>query len=314
MSEQPFFEFFYGGEAEQYSFYRIPRTLIVGERFKGVSTDAKLLYGLMLDRMGLSFKNGWLDESGRVYIYYSLEDIQTSMNCAHQKACRLLAELDTGKGIGLIERKKQGQGKPAKIFVKRFYTKEERPVPAEKPSPPVTPIPDFSNPEVQTAEFQKSGLPFFRSADFPKSSPNYTYPSHTYPSQLYQSIHPPGPPLDGLDGLNCREEIKDQIGYEQLSADYGQEDMDELVELLLDVYCTTRPTIRIGGEDRPTGQVLERLKTLNYGHVKYVEECLSTNTNKIHNIRAYLLTALYNAPATMGRYYQAEAQHDLYGP
>lgn len=207
------FDYFYGGEVEQYSFYRIPRTLIIGERFKGVSTDAKLLYGLMLDRMGLSFKNGWLDDNGRVFIYYSLDDIQTSLGCAHQKACKLLAELDTSKGIGLIERKKQGQGKPARIYVKRFYTQEDRPTPPSEPLGPGTGAPDFSKSEPQSAENQKSRLPLFRSADFSTSSPNYTYPSQPYSSQPYPSIYPPCPPLGRLDGWDRREEIKEQIGY-----------------------------------------------------------------------------------------------------
>ena len=306
MSKSLAFDFYYGGEAEQYSFYHIPRALIIEERFRGVSNDAKLLYGLMLDRMGLSLKNGWLDESGKVFVYFSLDDIQKAMGCAHQKACKLLAELDTGKGIGLIERKKQGQGKPAKIYVKRFYTQDDRQV----PPPPST---EDLKAEPQSACKGKSALPLAESADCPASSTNYTYSNQTYPSQLYPSIHPPGPPLDGLNRYDRREDIKGQIGYGRLLTDYGQEDADELVELLMDVFCTTRPTIRIGGEERPTAQVVERLKLLDYGHVKYVEECLSANTNKIRNIRAYLLTALYNAPATMGRYYQAEAQHDLYG-
>lgn len=105
------FDYYYGEESESCSFYRIPRLLIVGERFSGLSMDAKLLYGLMLDRMNLSARNGWYDDAGRVYIYYTLEEIQESMSCGHGKAVRLLAELDTGKGIGLIERTKQGQGK-----------------------------------------------------------------------------------------------------------------------------------------------------------------------------------------------------------
>lgn len=310
MSKSLAFDFYYGGEAEQYSFYRIPRALIVEERFRGVSNDAKLLYGLMLDRMGLSLKNGWMDESGKVFVYFSLDDIQKAMGCAHQKACKLLAELDTGKGIGLIELKKQGQGKPAKIYVKRFYTQDDRPEPPQVPPPPPT---DDLKTEPQNANKGKSALPFAECAERPASSTNYTYSNQTYPSQLYPSIHPPLPPLDGSDGYDRRNDIREQIGYEQLLVDYGQEEMDELVELLMDVYCATRPTIRVGGEDRPTRQVLERLKLLDCGHVRYVEDCLSASTNKIRNIRAYLLTAIYNAPATMGRYYQAEAQHDLYG-
>ena len=77
---------------------------MTGEYFRGLSTDAKLLYGLLLNRTGVSAKNGWLDEFGRVYIYYTIDEIMMDLNCGHVKAGKLLAELDTEKGIGLIER------------------------------------------------------------------------------------------------------------------------------------------------------------------------------------------------------------------
>ena len=108
MSQAISFDYFYGGQSDAFSYYRIPRLLITGQQFKGLSTDAKLLYGLLLDRMGLSSRNGWYDELGRVYIYYPLDEIQADLNCGHDKAVKLLAELDIGKGIGLIERVKQG--------------------------------------------------------------------------------------------------------------------------------------------------------------------------------------------------------------
>ena len=88
------FDYYYGDESNQFAFYRIPRQLITGEAFKKLSTDAKLLYGLLLDRMGLSAKNGWYDDMGRVFIYYTLDEIQEDLNCGHEKAVRLLAELD----------------------------------------------------------------------------------------------------------------------------------------------------------------------------------------------------------------------------
>ena len=144
------FDYFYGGESEQFSFYRIPRQLIVGPEFKHVSTDAKLLYGLMLDRMGLSARNGWYDEENRVFIYYPLDDIKEALNCGNDKAVKLLAELDTGKGIGLIQRVKQGQGKPARIYVKRFTTREAPQV-ENSPSPPAR-NPDFGKTEVKSSE------------------------------------------------------------------------------------------------------------------------------------------------------------------
>ena len=109
------FAYHYGDEGEQYAFYRLPKALITDSYFKHLSTDAKLLYGLMLDRLSLSIMNGWIDEENRVYIYFTLEDICELLNCKTDKAVKLLAELDTNKGIGLIERVKQGQGKPTKI-------------------------------------------------------------------------------------------------------------------------------------------------------------------------------------------------------
>ena len=132
MAESMIYDYYYGDESSQFSFYRIPRQLVTGQQFKKISTDAKLLYGLLLDRMGLSARNCWYDDAGRVYIFYTLDEIQEDLNCGHEKAVKLLSELDTDKGCGLIERVKQGQGRPTKIYVKRFTTRR---VPAETPAP-----------------------------------------------------------------------------------------------------------------------------------------------------------------------------------
>lgn len=141
--------YFYGAEAEQYSFYRIPKVLLTDRRYKNVSMEAKVLYGLMLDRMGLSVRNGWLDEGGRVYIYFTLEDALAMLGCGKDKAVRLFKELDKDGGIGLIERRKQGQGKPARIYVKNF---------TPPPEPEQTPHQEASTPEIQTSEKPKSGI------------------------------------------------------------------------------------------------------------------------------------------------------------
>ncbi len=111
---------YYGNEAKQYSFYRIPKMLFADRRFAGVSVEAKVLYGLLLDRMRLSAKNGWLDSKGRVYIIFTIADIMETLGCAEQKANKFLGELDCVKGIGLIERKRRGLGKPNVIYVKNF--------------------------------------------------------------------------------------------------------------------------------------------------------------------------------------------------
>ena len=104
--------------------YRVPKVLFTAECFRYLSCEAKVLYGLMLDRMGLSIKNRWLDEEDRVYIIFTVEEIMEMMNCKTQKATKLLKELDTENGIGLIEKKRQGLGKPNVIYVKNFFIKE----------------------------------------------------------------------------------------------------------------------------------------------------------------------------------------------
>lgn len=116
-----------------------------------------------------------------------------------------------------------------------------------------------------------------------------------------------------MDRSDCQEEVRENIAYEALCRQYSFEDVDEVVELMCDVLCTTRPTVRIGGESIPAPQVQERFHRLDHGHLEYVFDCLRRNTTQIRNIRAYLLTALYNAPVTISNYYQAAVQHD-FGP
>lgn len=116
------FEYYYGLEAEQFTFYRIPKIIFKDERFKVLSSDAKLLYGLMLDRMSLSAKNEWLDNLGRVYIFYTMEAAMEDLGCARAKCTKIMGEL---KNIGLIEKKRQGLGKPDKIYVKNFISTKD---------------------------------------------------------------------------------------------------------------------------------------------------------------------------------------------
>ena len=118
------FDYYRGMEAEQYTFYRIPKVLFTAECFKSLSCEAKVLYGLLLDRMSLSIKNRWFDEEDRVYIIFTVEDVMELLNCSRQKAIKNLAELDSEKGIGLIEKKRLGLGKPNVIYVKNFIIKE----------------------------------------------------------------------------------------------------------------------------------------------------------------------------------------------
>ena len=156
------FRYYYGEQSEQFHFYRIPKVLFTDARFKNVSAEAKILYGLMLDRMSLSRKNNWVDKENRIYIYFTLEDALELLGCGHGKAVKLFSELDSVKGIGLIERKKQGQGKPAKIYVKNFVSPQEMQTSENRNSEKKTIIKTSSNPNTvpktaaQTSENQNS--------------------------------------------------------------------------------------------------------------------------------------------------------------
>lgn len=297
-------EYFYGEQADSYSFYRIPRQLITGEKYKGLSVKAKLLYGMMLDRMGLSLRNGWLDKTGRVYIYYTVEEIQSDLGCGHVKAGRLLAELDTVKGIGLIERVRQSQGKPTKIYVKKFSP--DPPPQGEKSGLPRQPQNgglDSAKAAFRSAASCRSG--HTESGGTDRQKPAGSYIENNYPESSYtdQSIVP-----EEVEQLT--EAVREQIDYPLLALSYPEDDPDCILELICDVLSSSSPGIKIGGETIPTAKVQTRFRRLRFDHVAYVLDSLRETTTKIINIRAYLLTALYNAPLTIGPYYSAVVRHD----
>ena len=307
------FDYFYGGESELFSYYRIPRLLVTGAQFKDLSTDAKLLYGLLLDRMSLSAKNGWYDSNGRVYIYYPLDEVAEDLCCGHGKAVRLMAELDNGTGIGLIERIRQGLGKPSVIYVKQFTSRAV---------PPTTepPVSDDAGEllEVPKSNFKKSdsgtsGLPIIEPQEVPKSNIPYNRKNYLNNSYLYPSINQSvTEPIDAIDRNKCRELVKEQIGYIAF-LEQQRPEVDELVELITDVLCSHQASYRIGGAQFKSQIVQERLSSLEQQHIEYVLDCMKKNTTKVRNIRGYLLTVLYNAPTTIEHYYQSAVQHDLYG-
>ena len=319
-------DYFYGQEAEQYSFYRIPKVLLTDRHFKSVSMDAKVLYGLMLDRMGLSMRNGWLDSEGRVYIYFTLEDALEMLDCGKDKAVRLFKELDRNGGIGLIERRKQGQGKPARIYVKNFTVRARSgdgagpPLPSEAQTSemPKSGLP--AETEVLISEKPKSAVPDIRGQDFRKAAANKTEKNNTEliepESSIY--IYPPpcpytSPPFSGTSQIGMRADemdtyrdlIKENIDYDGLLLEYPMdaETLDGYVELMVEVCCSGKAYTRVSGENFPTDVVRSRILKLDRDHIGYVLESMRSNTTPIRNIKAYTLAALYNAPVTISQYY-----------
>lgn len=336
------FDYYYGIEAEQFSFYRVPRLLIKDERFKNLSSDAKLLYGLMLDRLALSIKNNWLDDNNRVYIHYTLDNIMEDLGCAREKCTKVLAELDSKKGIGLIEKKRQGLGKPDIIYVKNFATLEAE---AEKETDSLSDSDvstevrksNFKKFENQTSRNSETELQEVRKSNFKKfdnqtlrssetklaevreSNPNYNninYTNVSYNNQSDQSAGVSGDVMDGKDDISTYiNTIKSNIEYDhhmKYDSLPDKEMYDELFEIICDIVCVKRKIVKIGGDDYPYELVKSKFMKLTCAHLEYVIECMKNTTTKITNIRAYIITALYNAQSTINHYYQQETQHDMY--
>ena len=189
MGEGFVFDYYYGIEAEQFSFYRVPRLLIKDKRFKGLSSDAKLLYGLMLDRMSLSVKNRWFDEDNRAYIYYTVEEIMNDLGCSHGTCTKIMSELDNRKGIGLIEKKRQGLGRPDIIYVKNFVTAcASGPIEDDEKKPDNTDVStevqnlDFCNSKNRTSGNPNSVLKEVQNLDSSYININYTDINNINPS------------------------------------------------------------------------------------------------------------------------------------
>ena len=338
------FDYFRGMEAEQYSFYRVPKVLFTAECFKSLSCEAKVLYGLMLDRMSLSIKNRWFDEEDRVYIIFTVEEIAELLNCGTQKAVKLMKELDDNQGIGLIEKKRLGLGKPNVIYVKNFILKEKC-SPEQRGKAPENlgntqnsenhnsrivkttnqelPESQFKNDENHTSRIveittqevpnSQSNNTDINNTDFNETDFNEIDSIQSYLSPSAGEVRPVGE--DVIERMETsRALIQENIDYECFLDRREKEDVDELIELMVEILMMPDDSVvRIGGADKPVSVVKSRFLKLTYSHIEYVLFSLHRNTSKVANIRAYLLTTLYNSSMTMNHYYQAEVNHDLYG-
>ena len=288
------YDYYYGGQSEQFSFYRIPKVLFTEKEFSHLSTDAKLLYGLFLDRMSLSRIHNWIDRDNKVYIIYTLESIMESLGCGKNKACQLLAELDK---TGLIERKRQGLGKPSLIYVKNFIS------------------------AAQTANFlkfekQTSGCPEKQPLDVRKVNSNKTDMTQTYfnDTDSFFSSDWDGWELDELQSRADYEQyFREQFQFEFLLKEhpYDEDMLNELLNLVVDTVCSKRKSIRIASDDKPLEVVKSVFMKLDREHISMVLSTMKENTTLIRNMKQYLLAALYNAPLTINNYYSSLVQHHM---
>ena len=231
------FDYFYGQSGEMFSYFRVPKILFRDIKFKDLSTDAKTLYGILLDRMGLSVKNGWLDEQGRVYIIFPVQEVMDALGCADNKATKLFRELEK---FGLIERKRRGLGKPNLIYVK-----------------------NFADPRFRNREKNGSGAADSAQQETAKSRGNKTEWNKTEGSE-------PDPfSSDAEDELDERTRLEAYF-MQSLEVDLllrvcpDEEDtIHQIVNLLVDTCSSKRRMLRVAGDDKPAEVVRSRFMKLN---------------------------------------------------
>ena len=280
--------FFYGQQASQFAFYRIPQILFTDERYKSLNVEAKVLYGILLNRMELSMRNHWFDDNGRVYIIFTIEEVMAHLGCGDKKAGALLAELE--KKADLIYRKRQGLGKPNLIYVKNF-------IPPDR--------------QIQTRQNDVSGAVVSTVQDLSKSQGNNTDNNHTEFNDTDPSIP------EGTEGSaethSYASFLWDSLGMEVLLHDSpaNHDLLMELYGLVCDTVISQRKTIRVAGDDKPLAVVRAQFLKLNRDHLQYVLESLKANTTRVRDMKQYLLAALYNAPFTLNSHYAAQVSHDF---
>ena len=282
-------DYFYGQAGELFSFFRIPKALFQEQRFQDLSTDAKTLYGILLDRMSLSVKNEWFDKNGRVFIIFTIEDVKRTLRCADNKATRLLRELEK---FGLIERKRRGQGKPCLVYVKNFSAESSKESVKNRDND------DSCGSKIACQDPVKSrGI---------KKKENKTEMNNT---NLILS--------DESEKMKNRELLEEYFSR-SLEIDLllrlypdDEDTLYQIVNLLVDTCATNRKTLRIAGDDKPAEVVRSRFMKLNADHIRFVLKCLAENSSPIRNMKQYLLASLYNAPTTMQLSYQNQTNHDL---
>lgn len=287
------FDYFYGNEADKFMFYRIPKLLFQLDEFANLSLDAKLMYGLLLDRVGISTSNGWTDEEGRVYIIFTIEETSKMLGCSQKKAVLIFKEL---VDFGLVEKKRQGLGKPSLIYVKNF-------------------LGDRSELQFMNGKKVNSGEVNSTIHEVSKGQPNNTNINNTeYINN--NSIRISEDVDNRNEAMEMRSSYKslvlDNIQYGSLlkTYPYDRELLDQIVELMVDVICSNAKTIRVGGDDKPCQVVKSVFSKLTYEHVTYVIDGLNENTTKIRNMRQYLIAALYNASLTISAHYSALYNYD----
>ena len=290
-------DYIYNVEPERFSFLRVPKILLQNEAYAGISAEAKLLYSLLFDRTELSNKNGWLDDQNRVYIIFTVAEIRECMNCGNKKAIQLLDELENK--AGLIERKRQGLGKPNLIYVRSFYRTVDK----------------YGERHFLKCQNDTSGSVKMTSQEVSESHSNNTDNKKTDMNHTDLSFLPGRESKRSDDYAQYESYFRSELEIPILirNSPTEKETLEGILDLLAETCSSKRKTIRIAGDDKPLEVVKGRLMKLNSMHIQFVLDCLKENTTCVRDMKQYLLTTLFNAPVTIDPYYQSRVNYDFYG-
>lgn len=249
------------------SFIKFPRGLVEMPEFSAVSVEAKLLFALILDRLGVSEKNSesFADKRGNIFVIYPLDEICGKLGCGPDKAVKTVRELEK---YGLIKKRREGCGKPSRLFVTDSALSMLKII--------------DGNTEKTESELRKN-----RNQDFGKTEGSYN-------KENYNNISYNNSPTSYEE---LTERIEDQIEFDCIAGD--EEIVREIICVMSDVMTGLSPTVKIGSEIFPREAVISRYNKLTAEHIQYVVNCIENAKTKIGNMKGYLVAALFNAPATM---------------
>ena len=320
------FDYYYGAEAEQFSFVRVPKVLFTDkEHFGSLSNDARILYGFLLERMSLSRKNNWIDAHNRVYIIFPIDEIAEIMGVCHEKALNILKELDEQNGIGLVKKKRRGLGLPSILYVKNFIINDGVESPTEKPSNHSEPQERLDD-NAPTSRSRENRFQEVDKTDSNNTDKNNTEMSYTDIQSINQSdaglqnFSPGVAPsvendglIEGIDRNAVEEAVKEQIDYDCLIShpDSSVVQMaEEIKDLMVDVLYGERSVVSEGKRvSEETAKAAYR--TITFEHVQYVLHSLVNYPDKISRIDRFLTTSLLNSVYTLMNSTFAGFEHNM---
>lgn len=288
---------------DKFTFYRMPKILFVDDYFSAISCEAKVLYGLLLDRATLSKSNNWIDELGRVYVFFKQTEAMEMLNIKKNKVIAIFKELED---IGLLIRKKQGQGKPTRLYVLDFssHTDDENSKTNEVVSDDEEQTSN-ENTKKEVKRFEKQTSKGLKNKPLSSNYINKTEMNKT--ESIYLSSNANQPTSENNENINDRlidrynnavNKVKKQIEYGYLIENYEKSTIDLIVSLIADVYVDDS-SISVNGRTIVAEQVRTEYAKLTQEHIEFVLESIANTKTKIKNIRTYLQSCLYNAYHTM---------------